>query len=94
MTGADPSLARLDPHAAGGCLDDASRPGTARFAFADGEREALRAAGASEGAVRDLRMEMVGPVGRGSLEPYAYDKATMVKLWQRSEEETGFHWAV
>ena len=40
------------------------------------------------------RMEMVGPVGRGSLEPYAYDKATMVKLWQRSEEETGFHWAV
>lgn len=40
------------------------------------------------------RMEMVGPVGRGSLEPYAYDKATMVKLWQRSEEKTGFHWAV
>ncbi|MFG6584703.1 SDR family oxidoreductase [Sulfitobacter sp. 1A12779] len=40
------------------------------------------------------RMEMVGPVGRGRLEPYAYDKETMVSLWARSEVETGFRWAV
>ncbi|MDF3351663.1 SDR family oxidoreductase [Sulfitobacter sp. KE34] len=40
------------------------------------------------------RMEMVGPVGRGRLEPYAYDKETMVSLWERSEVETGFRWAV
>ncbi|MFG6567866.1 SDR family oxidoreductase [Sulfitobacter sp. 1A13679] len=40
------------------------------------------------------RMEMVGPVGRGRLEPYAYDKETMVRLWERSEAETGFRWAV
>ena len=38
------------------------------------------------------RMEMVGPVGRGSLEPYAYDKAIMEKLWDRSEKETEFSW--
>ncbi|MFG6592033.1 hypothetical protein [Sulfitobacter sp. 1A12157] len=40
------------------------------------------------------RMEIVGPVGRGRLEPYAYDKETMVRLWARSEVETGFRWAV
>lgn len=38
------------------------------------------------------RMEMVGPVGKGTLEPYAYDKAIMVKLWDRSEKDTGFSW--
>ena len=38
------------------------------------------------------RMEWVGPVGKGTLEPYAYDKAVMVKLWDRSEQETGFEW--
>jgi len=38
------------------------------------------------------RMEMVGPVGKGTLEPYAYDKAVMVKLWDRSEEETELRW--
>ncbi|MEP3634587.1 MAG: SDR family oxidoreductase [Shimia thalassica] len=38
------------------------------------------------------RMEFVGPVGRGSLEPHAYDKAVMSKLWERSEKETGFRW--
>ena len=38
------------------------------------------------------RMEMVGPVGKGTLEPYAYDKAVMEKLWGRSEEETRFFW--
>ena len=38
------------------------------------------------------RMEMVGPVGKGTLEPYAYDKPVMEKLWNRSEQETGFNW--
>nr|WP_320136662.1 SDR family oxidoreductase [uncultured Amphritea sp.] len=40
------------------------------------------------------RMEMIGPVGKGTLEPYAYDKAVMEKLWARSEKETGFEWAI
>jgi len=40
------------------------------------------------------RMEWVGPVGQGTLEPYAYDKAVMDKLWSRSEEETGFEWNI
>jgi len=39
------------------------------------------------------RMEWVGPVGQGTLEPYAYDKAVMEKLWNLSEKETGFSWA-
>ena len=38
------------------------------------------------------RMEWVGPVGKGTLEPYAYDKAVMTKLWERSEKETGCKW--
>ncbi|WP_033067133.1 SDR family oxidoreductase [Thalassospira australica] len=38
------------------------------------------------------RMEWVGPVGQGTLEPYAYDKNTMVKLWDRSEKDTNFSW--
>jgi len=40
------------------------------------------------------RMEFVGPVGTGTLEPYAYDKAVMAQLWTRSEAETGFAWGV
>lgn len=40
------------------------------------------------------RMEFVGPVGTGTLEPYAYDKAVMAQLWTRSEEETGFVWGL
>lgn len=40
------------------------------------------------------RMEWVGPVGKGTLEPYAYDKAVMEKLWDRSERETGFSWSL
>ena len=40
------------------------------------------------------RMEMVGPVGKGTLEPFAYDKAVMTKLWDRSEKETGFEWTL
>ena len=38
------------------------------------------------------RMEWTGPVGKGTLEPYAHDKAVMTKLWDRSEKETGFEW--
>ncbi|WP_163849561.1 SDR family oxidoreductase [Pseudooceanicola aestuarii] len=38
------------------------------------------------------RMEAVGPVGRGTLEPHAHDKPVMVRLWERSEQETGFDW--
>ncbi len=40
------------------------------------------------------RMEMVGPVGKGTLEPYAYDKAVMTKLWVLSEEQTGLSWSL
>ncbi|SPH18279.1 Ribitol 2-dehydrogenase [Defluviimonas aquaemixtae] len=40
------------------------------------------------------RMEWVGPVGKGTLEPFALDKAVMEKLWSRSEKETGFSWSV
>ena len=40
------------------------------------------------------RMEWTGPVGKGTLEPYAYDKAVMMKLWDRSEKETGFEWTL
>jgi NAD(P)-dependent dehydrogenase (short-subunit alcohol dehydrogenase family) len=40
------------------------------------------------------RMEWVGPVGEGTLEPYAYDKAVMEKLWVRSEEKTALRWAL
>ncbi|MEO1544198.1 MAG: SDR family oxidoreductase [Pseudomonadota bacterium] len=40
------------------------------------------------------RMEAVGPVGKGTLEPHAYDKAIMAKLWDRSEKETGFSWSL
>ena len=38
------------------------------------------------------RMETGGPVGRGTLQPHAYDKRVMVKLWEHSEEATGFGW--
>ena len=40
------------------------------------------------------RMEWVGPVGKGTLEPYAHDTAVMEKLWERSERETGFTWSL
>ncbi len=40
------------------------------------------------------RMEWIGPVGQGTLEPYAYDKPVMEKLWTRSERETGFKWNI
>jgi len=38
------------------------------------------------------RMEWVGPVGQGTLEPYAYDKPVMERLWALSERETGIKW--
>ena len=40
------------------------------------------------------RMEWVGPVGKGTLEPFALDKDVAGKLWDRSEKETGFSWTV
>ncbi len=40
------------------------------------------------------RMEMTGPVGKGGLEPYAYDKVVMEKLWDLSEKETGCSWGL
>jgi len=36
--------------------------------------------------------EFVGPVGQGTLEPYAYDKAVMERLWDVSEKATNFEW--
>lgn len=38
------------------------------------------------------RMEFVGPVGKGTLNKHAYDKPVMQKLWDVSEEATGFVW--
>lgn len=38
------------------------------------------------------RMEFVGPVGRGTLHPHAYDKAVMERLWDVSEQAVGFQW--
>ncbi|MGR3591561.1 MAG: SDR family oxidoreductase [Limimaricola soesokkakensis] len=40
------------------------------------------------------RMQTGGPVGRGTLEPHAHDKPVMVKLWERSEKDTGFSWSI
>ncbi len=40
------------------------------------------------------RMEMVGPVGKGTLEPYAVEKQVMSKLWDVSEKATDFTWSL
>lgn len=40
------------------------------------------------------RNEWVGPVGQGTLEPYAYEKSVMERLWALSERETGFEWTI
>ncbi len=40
------------------------------------------------------RMECVGPVGKGTLNPHAHDKAVMSRLWDVSEKATGFSWSV
>jgi NAD(P)-dependent dehydrogenase (short-subunit alcohol dehydrogenase family) len=38
------------------------------------------------------RNEWVGPVGKGTLEPFAYEKPVMERLWELSEQATGFAW--
>lgn len=38
--------------------------------------------------------EFVGPVGQGTLEPYAYDKSVMERLWALSEQQTQFEWKI
>lgn len=40
------------------------------------------------------RMEWVGPIGKGTLEPHAHDKPVMERLWKLSERETGFEWTI
>ncbi|PYG34376.1 SDR family oxidoreductase [Pelagimonas varians] len=40
------------------------------------------------------RAEFVGPVGKGTLHPHAYDKTAMEQLWTISEEATGFNWSL
>lgn len=40
------------------------------------------------------RFEATGPVGKGTLQPHAYDKAVMTRLWDVSEQATGFSWSV
>ena len=39
-------------------------------------------------------MEFVGRVGQGTLHPHAHDKAVMGRLWDVSEEATGFRWSL
>lgn len=39
-------------------------------------------------------METGGAVGKGTLNPHAYDKAVMEKLWTVSEEATDFNWDI
>lgn len=36
--------------------------------------------------------QFVGPVGKGTLLPHAYDKPVMERLWAVSEEAVGFDW--
>ncbi|RLK08395.1 SDR family oxidoreductase [Ruegeria conchae] len=38
------------------------------------------------------RMEAVGPVGKGTLNAHAYDKAVTTRLWEESEKAVGFEW--
>jgi NAD(P)-dependent dehydrogenase (short-subunit alcohol dehydrogenase family) len=40
------------------------------------------------------RFEMVGPVGECKLHDCALDKVMAVKLWELSEEKTGFKWSL
>ena len=40
------------------------------------------------------RMEWVGPVGKGTLHPHAYDKPVMERLWALSEEKTSLSWSL
>ena len=38
------------------------------------------------------RMEVVGHVGKGTLNTHAYDKSVMTQLWNESEKAVGFEW--
>ena len=38
------------------------------------------------------RNEWVGPVSKGTLEPFAYEKPVMERLWEVSEKATGYTW--
>ncbi len=38
------------------------------------------------------RMETVGPVGKGTLNAHAHNKAVMTRLWDESEKVIGFEW--
>ena len=38
------------------------------------------------------RLEAVGPVGKGTLNAHAHDKAVMTRLWNESEKAVGFEW--
>ena len=38
------------------------------------------------------RMEVVGPVGKGTLNAHAHDKAVMARLWDESEKAVRFDW--
>lgn len=38
------------------------------------------------------RMEAVGPVGKGTLNAHAHDKAVMTRLWDETEKAVGFEW--
>ena len=40
------------------------------------------------------RAEFVGPVGKGTLHPHAYDKPVMEQLWALSEEKTSVSWSL
>jgi len=40
------------------------------------------------------RMGFTGPVGQGTLNAHAYDKPTMTRLWDVTEEETGLTWSL
>ncbi|MEO0631427.1 MAG: oxidoreductase, partial [Planctomycetota bacterium] len=40
------------------------------------------------------RAGFVGPVGKGVLHPYAYEKSVMERLWALSEKEVGFEWSL
>jgi NAD(P)-dependent dehydrogenase (short-subunit alcohol dehydrogenase family) len=38
------------------------------------------------------RLQAVGPVGKGTLNAHAHDKAVMTRLWEESEKAVGFEW--
>ncbi len=40
------------------------------------------------------RMEAVGPVGKGTLNAHAHDKAVMSRLWEVSEKAVGYEWSL